>query len=726
MKNLTIIIPVYRGLEETQECILSVVDNLPNWAELLVINDCSPEEELTEWLRNNSNEKNYSLYENEKNLGFVETVNKGMKLASPNDVLLLNSDVEAAESDWLERMRNAAYSRSKVASITPFSNNATICSFPNFCEDNELADSLNVTELDNVFSSIELEDDLVEIPTGVGFCMYIKRDCLDEVGYFDHETFGKGYGEENDWCQRALKAGWVNYHQLNVFAYHKGGVSFAEEGDPRKAKALELLLGLHPNYDVDVQKFIASDPAGKARIAAMLEIVKRSQKKKILLVSHGLGGGVDQHLEELIDYYSDDAIFFKLETKENGLRVLFSNTVFGKQSIEFSIPQDYEVLVALLLYIGVERVHYHHTMGIPEKIFGLSNDLGVDYDITVHDYYYVNGNPTLTNSNGVFVGDDNSKRDISCSDRYPISVTAEEWRKANEPFLRNAQRVIYPSLDVANRYNSIFQTISDNSVVAYHLDSLVNHDDVFANIAVAQKKPVKVLVLGAISPEKGADLLEATAGVSELEFHLLGYAYRPLENVVTHGPYSTEDVDKLIESIAPDYIWFPAQCPETYSYTLSIALKHNATIVCPDIGAFPERVYNREGSIICPWNMPVERYSEFWSLLISGQDLSKFSLSKKPVESKFFLQKDFYTKYYLDYQSSRRQVSTNIKANEIVEMIYISEVEEGTNRKEKLLALMWKLRNNRIVSKVSKYIPVKYQRYVKRKLSSKPIHKIIK
>lgn len=619
MKNVTIIIPVYRGLDETRECILSVVDNLPVWAELLVINDCSPENELTEWLRVHAKEKQYHLSENEKNKGFVETVNKGMKLAKNNDVLLLNSDVEAPNSDWLDRIRTAAYSRDKLASITPFSNNATICSFPNFCDDNELFYGLDTTQLDSVFSSLELDNNLVEVPTGVGFCMYIKRDCLNSVGYFDHETFGKGYGEENDWCQRAHKAGWKNYHQLNVFAYHKGGVSFAEEGDPRKEKALELLQELHPNYTLDVQNFITNDPAKRARFLAILKILQNSTKKKILFVSHSLGGGVNQHLDELEEYYKERVNYLKLIPVENGKSISLSLSSAINHTVIFEIPSDYNKLIDLLRLISLDRIHFHHTMGLPARLFGLPNDLNLSYDITIHDYYLVNGNPTLTDLNGRFVGDDDTDRDKLCGQSYPIPTSAVEWRKGAEPLLIGAQRIIFPSLDVANRFNQVFANISEKTVVAYHPDTLL-HDSCSENVKYQpNNSPKKVLVLGALSKEKGADLLESTAINSELEFHLLGYAYRPLEKVTTTGPYEISLVDKYIEDINPDYIWFPALWPETYSYTLSIALRHNCPIICPNIGAFPERVLNRDDSIICPWNMTSSDYVTFFFSIILVQ-----------------------------------------------------------------------------------------------------------
>lgn len=93
--------------------------NPPSWAELIVINDASPEPELTDWLRKRAQDNSFKLLENENNLGFVATVNRGMKLHSKRDVLLLNSDVEVANK-WLERIYDAAYSRERVGSVTHF------------------------------------------------------------------------------------------------------------------------------------------------------------------------------------------------------------------------------------------------------------------------------------------------------------------------------------------------------------------------------------------------------------------------------------------------------------------------------------------------------------------------------------------------------------------------------------------------------------------------------
>ncbi|NND68154.1 MAG: glycosyltransferase, partial [Halioglobus sp.] len=139
MRNVDVVIPVYDGLEETRACLETVRQTVTHaWARVIVINDFSPNPEITAYLRKEQAERGgFVLLENEANLGFVASANRGMLYDPQRDVLLLNSDVEVA-GNWVERLREAAYHHDRVASVTPFSNNATVCSFPNMCEDNAL------------------------------------------------------------------------------------------------------------------------------------------------------------------------------------------------------------------------------------------------------------------------------------------------------------------------------------------------------------------------------------------------------------------------------------------------------------------------------------------------------------------------------------------------------------------------------------------------------------
>jgi GT2 family glycosyltransferase len=188
-----------------------------------------------------------------------------MRLAGRRDVVLLNSDTEVA-ADWLDRLHRAAWSGACVGTVTPFSNNATICSFPAFCEDNALPPGHTTTTLDRLFAAAH-PGQALDIPTAVGFCMYIRRDCLDDVGAFDADTFGAGYGEENDFCLRASARGWSHLHALDVFVYHVGATSFSERRHELQRAALAAMRRLHPGYEELIRAFVQRDPARPYREA---------------------------------------------------------------------------------------------------------------------------------------------------------------------------------------------------------------------------------------------------------------------------------------------------------------------------------------------------------------------------------------------------------------------------------------------------------------------------
>ncbi|MBV0078204.1 glycosyltransferase [Klebsiella pneumoniae] len=739
-----VIVPVYGGLQETQECIESAISTLPSWAELIVINDASPEPELTDWLRKRAQDNSFKLLENENNLGFVATVNRGMKLHSKRDVLLLNSDVEVANK-WLERIYDAAYSRERVGSVTPFSNNATICSFPNFCEDNELFSGMDVQSLDDEFETYGKENNLVEIPTGVGFCMYIRRDCLNQVGYFDEETFGRGYGEENDWCQRAAKAGWPNFHQLNVFVYHKGGVSFAGEQSPRKIRAMELLNELHPNYTRDVMEFISRDPAKQARQRMLLRILAKANLQKILLVSHHMGGGTTYHLEELSNFYKGRACFFILMPNADNSSVVISLSADGrtcKESISVDIENGYDDLLRLLRFLGISHIHFHHLMGIPEKIKKLHLDLKCSYDVTIHDYFAINGNPSPTDKNGLFIGDNTTNMDELCAETYPLPVgmSAATWRSNMNAWLFGAERVIFPSADTKFRFTRYFPDISEKAVIAWHPDYEKNAPYPDVRKTYTGDRKLKVLVLGAISREKGAFMLDEVAHAlkrENIEFHLLGYACSTLNDaVICHGAYSNQDLEKKLNDIAPDVMWFPAQWPETYSYTLSAALQYGLPVVVPNIGAFGERLIGRKFSRIINWDISFQRMSELWRQAIADFDgfFQQQNVDPMPDVSSETRVDHFYQDYYIRDSWWRESELGRIDFKTLIDSFYSSEnitiaeekISQPHGRKEKLLAVLWMLRQNPALSWATKLIPYRLQRYVKRQLSRRALHEIVR
>jgi GT2 family glycosyltransferase len=204
--EVDVFIPVYGGLQETLACLHSVLTapvRTPH--RVVVINDAGPDPELNALLRSLAARDLFVLEQHRSNLGFVKTVNHGLRLCKGHDVVILNSDT-VVYNDWLDRLLAHARAHPRLASVTPLSNNATICSYPETLADNRVGLELSHAEIDRLAGEVN-RGVHVEAPTGVGFCMYMRRAAIDEVGGLDERHFGRGYGEENDWCQRALRKG---------------------------------------------------------------------------------------------------------------------------------------------------------------------------------------------------------------------------------------------------------------------------------------------------------------------------------------------------------------------------------------------------------------------------------------------------------------------------------------------------------------------------------------
>jgi len=280
-----IVVPVYNAAEDLRACVASVLRHTPaGLFGLTLIDDASPDPAVRAYFRELAVRSSapVRMFRNESNLGFVATANLGMALQPQCDILLLNSDTLVTPG-WLERILRCADSDSMIGTITPFSNNAEICSFPDLCVNRSL-DSLPPIE-EIAAALTRRRPGYPDIPTAVGFCMYIRRSLLDTVGAFDAVTFGRGYGEENDFCMRTRAAGYRNVICDDAFVAHTGGCSFSDDKPRLMRENGARLLARYPHYDDMVRRFIAADPLREIREQAWAWLQQRSARASDRVVS---------------------------------------------------------------------------------------------------------------------------------------------------------------------------------------------------------------------------------------------------------------------------------------------------------------------------------------------------------------------------------------------------------------------------------------------------------
>ncbi len=592
-----VVIPVYRGLDETRLCLESVLANTAGpLGRIIVVEDRSPEPALVAWLQTLAADGRIQLIRNERNLGFVRSVNAGMTAAGRHDVVLLNSDTEVPPG-WLERLSDQAHADRNIASVSPFSNNATICSYP--CnEGGPIAFGLSVAAIDAACRSAN-QGRFVDVPTTVGFCMYIRRAALDKVGLFDAERFGMGYGEENDFCLRASLLGWRHRLACDTFVYHKGSVSFGGRAQRLMRRAADTLARQFPDYARTVARHVGRGAVNPYRFALTAELFRESGKPVILMVTHALGGGVRQHIDHLVRRYAGQAHVLVLEGTDRGA-TLSVPELDGHPTL--AMPDDaLEDYVRLLRSMSVSRVHVHHLLGIDLDIRGLIHRLGVPFDVTVHDYFAICpqinllpwrhslycGEPDIAGCNAcIFHCASYGARDI---------VT---WRMDHAWLFRDAARVLCPSADVLDRLQRY--GLADRALVAPH-EGVPGGEWPLCPPGLAEGERLRVAILGTLAEHKGARSVAAViplAARSGIEIHLIGYIDGNFPDAARKrlkitGRYKEPDLAGLIAQIRPHIVWFPMSWPETYSYTLSAAIEAGAAIAAPRLGAFPERLAGR-------------------------------------------------------------------------------------------------------------------------------------
>lgn len=728
--SVDVIIPVYDGFSETKACIESVLGcaNHQAW-HTVVINDASPNPKVTAYLRELASKELIELHENKTNLGFVATVNKGMRLHTDRDVILQNSDTLVA-NNWIDRMVAWAYRDDKVASVTPFSTNAEICSFPTLCKSNHLVGKFSVAQTDQFFANLADKKEIT-LPTGVGFSMYMRRDAIKAIGYFDEDAFGRGYGEENDWCRRAIAKGYRHLLATDVFVFHEGGVSFSEQKKARVENALQVLDKRYPSYHREVHQHIQENPAHSIRQKVQLDMLLNNGTAKLLYVTHHMGGGIQTHIEEMQDFFREqrDVLILRPSVMQGkDVELCYQKNGYDF-SLDFSLQDDWSVLLTVLRALNFERVHFHHLMRVPEKVWTIAQVLNLEYDVTLHDYYMINGNPTLTDGSGIFV-ERLEERELKCVEHYPVpqGLTLNQWHQKMKNFLLGANRVFSPSQACANIYQTYFPELK--ITVAFHVDSeaIQNYPPVSIP-RIGEKDKIRVAVIGAISREKGADVFEHTAchkdPLDRLEFHLIGYAYKPLRETVTqHGAYKNDDLQKIIREVNPHIIWFPAQWPETYCYVLSAAMLAGLPVLAPNVGSFPERLEGRPASFIQPWNQTPEQWKNIliqireWMLTSSGKTLewhnSAFCRTTYRYPANYFRPKD-----------AALKAPTTLDLDIVTSLCSVNGQSTQHSFKERLLRLLWRLREMPLMRRLQRLVPFEIQRKVKRLLSQRPMHDVL-
>lgn len=232
--SVDVVVPVYNALEDVKKCLASLQRNTDGFnVRIIVVNDGS-EKDTSEWLREFCKGKPlFQLIEHAKNSGYTKAVNTGLKASSADYAVTQNSDTIVSKG-WLTGLIRCMESSPSIGIVGPLSNAASWQNVPHLHDE---TGAFAVNEIPNGYSVDEMAD-LVRsasqrvyprLPFANGFCFMIKKAVLEKIGFMDEENFPIGYGEENDFCIRAIDAGFEIAIADDTYVFHAKSKSFGHE-----------------------------------------------------------------------------------------------------------------------------------------------------------------------------------------------------------------------------------------------------------------------------------------------------------------------------------------------------------------------------------------------------------------------------------------------------------------------------------------------------------------
>jgi GT2 family glycosyltransferase len=622
MNKIDIVIPVYNGLEYLPKLFESIFENTDLPSRLIIIDDASPDKKVWEFLskvKSENPDKEIVLLRNETNLGFVKTVNRAVKMVQ-NHFVLLNTDVEVPKG-WLSRLMRPILNLEKVASATPFTNSGTIFSFPEFTKDNEIFEGLGLAELDKYFQMVNTRNNFIEMPTGVGFCMAFNKNVVDEIGMFDEKSFGRGYCEENDWCQRAIKKGYKNVIAPNLFVYHKHGGSFPSEEKEKLIKEnFKKLLEKHPRYSRDVEKFIQNDPLKNIRDFLILLISSnfQSDNRAILFIDHELGGGANFYREKYIRKCLKEGkkmLLLGYDTRkiEYHARYYYKQYKIGYKTDNLNEARKLFELAGIDKIILSQIVSYENPLYFLELIKDLKKNKQCGLEILVHDYYSVCQIFVLLDWENKYCNVPDFQKCNEClskkkgeNSKYIQIKDQELWREAWRNFIEEADEIIFFSSASKEIVKKAYEDLPEEKmrVVPHSVDN-------FKKTAGAKNKsknhPLTIGILGGINFVKGSGIIKEMVEIIEKEkldvkIVVIGSFIGNIKSAKLKvlGKYDREDVPVLAAENEIDVFFIPSIWPETFSYTSQEIMNMRYPLAVFNLGAPAERAARYDKGLIIP------------------------------------------------------------------------------------------------------------------------------
>lgn len=251
-RSVDTVVCVHNSPEVVRECLASIERARSSEVHKLIIVDDGSHQETKQMLNAFAEDKSWvKIINNPVCLGYTKSANIGLRSSKADFIVLLNSDTVVTRN-WIEKLCHVAYSAEDIGIVGPLSNAASHQSIPdvkgskNQTAVNSLPSNLGPEDLNLLCEQWSFDSLYPRVFLIHGFCFGLKREVLEKVGYLDEVNFPRGYGEENDFCLRAMARAFTLAVATNTYIFHHKSKSFESEERVKLMKnGRQALISLH-------------------------------------------------------------------------------------------------------------------------------------------------------------------------------------------------------------------------------------------------------------------------------------------------------------------------------------------------------------------------------------------------------------------------------------------------------------------------------------------------
>ncbi len=367
-ESVDIIICIHNALDDVKKCIESIVQFTHQPYHLILIDDGS-DQDTAFYLENKALEIDAELYRSEEATGYTYAANRGLRVSSADFVVLLNSDT-VVSAQWIDRMILCARSDEQIGVVGPLSNTASWQSVPKLEENgdwatNKLPAGVSVHDMAELVAKYSGQV-YPDMPFLNGFCLLIRRSLIEDIGLFDEDVFGQGYGEEDDFALRAREAGWKLALADDVYIYHAQSKSYSNDLRKKLGKqAFEKLKSKHGEEyvkeGVDFCHKIRVLEGIRALNGVVLEREETIEKGKAIyagkcilfilpITNAGGGGNVVISEAYAMQKMGVKISLFNLKAYEQKFKLAYPDlklpVIYGESEDLLTLSQDFDAVIA--------------------------------------------------------------------------------------------------------------------------------------------------------------------------------------------------------------------------------------------------------------------------------------------------------------------------------------------------------------------------------------------